>query len=266
MQVNIIYRHAARNRVQHLLNSSSGIGVIEIMDHSAKKDKAALERSLSMLKADALNFAIRFIHDPKVRIQYMSNIRKLSDEYSQRVKMGSLTPKTAAEQVNLLRNQILISGRLKLSEVGLAYSEKLKQTGKTLPELMEYYANKIFKLPFNELNVTQQNQVYLEIIQSGGRAQEVTNILARRLSRLGRGLLVITMGIAIYNISTADDKIKAAADESVTLGGGMLGGAAGGAIAGLACGPGALVCVTMGVFIGGALGAMGTGYAFDWFY
>ncbi len=94
----------------------------------------------------------------------------------------------------------------------------------------------------------------------------MTNILAHRLSRLGRGLLVITLGIAIYNVSTADDKIKTMAEESVTLGGGMLSGAAGGAIAGLACGPGSPVCVTMGVFIGGALGAMGTGYAFDWFY
>jgi hypothetical protein len=236
------------------------------MDYSAKGDQTELKRSLSMLEADALNFAIRFIHDPKVRIQYMSNIRRLSDEYRQRVKMDSLTPKTAAEQVNLLRNQILIVHRLKLSEVGVAYSEKLKQTGKTLTELVERYSKNKFKLPFNELNVTQQNQVYLEIVQSGGRAQELTNILAHRLSRLGRGLLVITMGIAIYNISTADDKIKATAEESVMLSGGMMGGPAGGAIAGLVCGPGAPVCVTMGVFIGGALGAMGTGYAFDWFY
>lgn len=252
--------------MQQLLNSTNRPGFIETMDHSAKKDQTQLEKSLSMLKADALNFAIRFIHDPKIRTQYMLNIKKLYDEYSQRVKMGALTPKTAADEVNLLRNQILITERLRLSEVGLAYSEKLKQTGKTMPELMERYSNKIFKLPFNELNVTQQNQVYLEIVQSGGRAQEVTNIFAHRLSRLGRGLLIITMGIAIYNISTADDKIKATAEESMTLGGGMLGGASGGAIAGLACGPGAPVCVTMGVFIGGALGAMDAGYAFDWFY
>jgi hypothetical protein len=254
------------NRVQYPSNNYSGLWVIEIMDHSAKKDQTQLEKSLSMLKADALNFAIRFIHDPKIRTQYMLNIRKLSDEYSRRIKMGTLPPKTAADEVNLLRNQILIADRLRLSEVGVAYSEKLKQTGKTLPDRMEYYSNKIFKLPFNELNVTQQNQVYLEIVQGGGRAYKTTNILARRLSILGRGLLFVTIAISVYNIATSDDTLRETAKEGTTLGIGILGGSAGGAIAGLACGPGAPICITLGVFIGGALGAMGAGYAFGWFY
>ncbi len=48
-----------------------------------------------------------------------------------------------------------------------------------------------------------------------------------------------------------------------TAGGGFLGGAAGGALAGLACGPGAPVCVTIGIFAGGALGAFGFGIVFE---
>lgn len=131
---------------------------------------------------------------------------------------------------------------------------------------MELYAKKRFKQPFNELNVTRQNQVYLEIVQSGGRAYKTTNILARRLSILGRGLLFVTIAISVFNIATSDDKLRETTKEGTSFGGGILTGAAGGAIAGLACGPGSPVCVTMGVFIGGALGAMGTGYAFDWFY
>lgn len=36
--------------------------------------------------------------------------------------------------------------------------------------------------------------------------------------------------------------------------------------AGLACGPGAPVCSVMGVFIGGALGAMGADFTFGWVF
>ncbi len=78
--------------------------------------------------------------------------------------------------------------------------------------------------------------------------------------------MVVTLGIAVYNVAVAEDKGKAVAHEGVVLGGGFAGGAAGGALAGLACGPGAPVCVTLGVFVGGALGAMGADVSFGWLF
>ncbi len=45
--------------------------------------------------------------------------------------------------------------------------------------------------------------------------------------------------------------------DNAASGGGIVGGFAGGAVAGLACGPGAPVCVTIGAFAGGALAAFG---------
>ena len=44
----------------------------------------------------------------------------------------------------------------------------------------------------------------------------------------------------------------------------MLGGMAGGAVAGLACGPGAPVCVAAIVFASGALAAWGGSEGFEW--
>ena len=52
----------------------------------------------------------------------------------------------------------------------------------------------------------------------------------------------------------------------MVLGGGFAGGAAGGAIARLACGPRAPICVTVGVFVGGALGALGADVSLGWFF
>lgn len=86
------------------------------------------------------------------------------------------------------------------------------------------------------------------------------------MSVLGRGFLFVTLAVAVYNIVTAEDKVEATAREGVILGGGFVGGAAGGAVAGLACGPGAIICVTVGVFVGGALGAMGADLSFGWIF
>lgn len=78
-----------------------------------------------------------------------------------------------------------------------------------------------------------------------------------RLSYAGRGLIVISLAISAYNIATSTDKVSAAGKELLSISASIGGGIAGGAIAGLACGPGAPVCVTIGAFVGGALAAFG---------
>jgi len=133
-----------------------------------------------------------------------------------------------------------------------------------LEELLDKYARDKFKKPFASLMPYERNAVHLEIIESSGRPRPAVNMAASRYSALGRGLLVVTVGVAVYNIATAQDKRKATAREGVVLGGGFAGSVAGGAAAGLACGPGAPVCVTVGVFIGAALGALGAEASFGW--
>ncbi|MEE9412695.1 MAG: hypothetical protein V3V22_06540 [Methylococcales bacterium] len=94
------------------------------------------------------------------------------------------------------------------------------------------------------------------------RTRSSVNAPAKNYSSLGRGLLVVTLGIAVYNIAVAEDKVVATARESVVLGGGF----SGGALAGLTCSPGVPVCVTLGVFLGGVLGALGADASFGWFF
>lgn len=54
-------------------------------------------------------------------------------------------------------------------------------------------------------------------------------------------------------------KLDAAGKEVAIAGVGIGGDIAGGALAGLACGPGSPVCVTVGAFVGGALAEFGMG-------
>jgi hypothetical protein len=75
---------------------------------------------------------------------------------------------------------------------------------------------------------------------------------------------VFSTAIAVYNVATADDMGRQVVKEGATAGAGILGGMAGGAAAGLVCGPGAPVCVAVGIFAGGALAAFGADRLFEW--
>lgn len=229
-------------------------------------DRSLLEASLSQMESAALNFAHRFINDGKVRTSYINQTRKLAQEYRAKVGSGAITPEAAAHQVQQIRNQILEAQRLRTSDLGKAIAVNLKKTGLTLSELTDKYAKSMFGKSFLSLPDANQNKVYLEIIESSGRPRPSMNATAGKYSALGRGLLVVTIGAAVYNIAVAEDKVTATAREGVIIGGGFAGGAAGGALAGLACGPGAPVCVTVGVFVGGALGALGADFTFGWLF
>lgn len=229
-------------------------------------DRSTLEGSLSQMESAAMNFAHRFINDGKVRMNYINQTTKVAAEYRTRVTSGAISAEDAAKQVQVIRNQILEAQRLRTSDLGKAKAISMKKTGLTLTDLTEKYSQNKYGKSFLNLSNLQKNQVYLEIIDSSGRPRPAVNASALKYTKLGRGLLFVTLGIAVYNISVADDKGKAIAREGVVIGGGFAGGAAGGGLAGLACGPGAPVCVTIGVFVGGALGALGADISFGWFF
>ena len=79
-------------------------------------------------------------------------------------------------------------------------------------------------------------------------------------SYAGRGALFLAMALSVYKIATAPNKVAAFEEELAINGASVAGGIAGGALAGLACGPAAPICVTVGAFAGGALAALGTSY------
>ena len=226
--------------------------------------KTELDRALELLRVEALNFGNRFIRDAQVRSGYLAETERLAREIRVEVAAGRITPSEGAAIANATRNDIMEAARLRSSDLGRAQAEALKKTGKTLPELQELYAKKLFGRSFDNLAQSQKNRVFLEIIDASGRPRPQVNAKVARLGKLGRGLFVLSIGISIYNVATAEDKADATAREGVGFAGGALGGAAGGGAAGLICGPGAPVCVTIGVFVGGALGALGADISYDW--
>ena len=93
------------------------------------------------------------------------------------------------------------------------------------------------------------------IVESAGRSNAKVNLKMLRLSHAGRGLVMFSIAVAVYEVMNADDKLNEVGKQLSISGAGIAGAWASGAVAGLACGPGAPVCVVLGAFVGGALAA-----------
>lgn len=221
-----------------------------------------LDKEFAELEITAANFAQRFISDEKIRQQYTESIRKFSDELQNKVKLNHISPQHAALQAQNMRNTIMDSFRGKTSDIGLAIARFLKKEGKTLLLLELKYSQELYKLDFSKLSIDQRNDVWRKIIAKAGETQVHASNGAKWLGRAGKGLFVLTIVIAVYHIAVAEDKVRATANEGVAIGGGIAGSAALGAV-GLLCGPAAIACVPLGIFVGGILGAFGADFVFD---
>ncbi|RYD93004.1 MAG: hypothetical protein EOP50_11830 [Sphingobacteriales bacterium] len=225
-------------------------------------DRTAFESAIRGLEADIANAGAHLTIDSAARQAYSRQIKLMADELRLQAGQGALTWREAAEKANDARNTVMNVIRQRSTPVGRAYAEYLKKEGKTLNQMIALKTKALFgeAANFNHLTAAQQNQVYAEVVSSAAKSRPSVNAQMKRLSRAGRGLVFLSIGLSIYTVATADDKMGAAAREGAVTGAGIGGGIAGGALAGLACGPGAPVCVTVGAFVGGALAAFGVDY------
>ena len=81
--------------------------------------------------------------------------------------------------------------------------------------------------------------------------------------RFAKGLFLLTLGIAVYEVYNSDRWIEEAGRQLASFGGGV-GGMATGAALGALCGPGAPICMPVGAFFGGLAGGLGAEWVYDW--
>ena len=222
-------------------------------------DKKLFEDAIEALRSQVLSASVHVTMDSQARLMYMEQIGEMSRELRQQVALGKLSWKQAAEQAQEARNLIMEVMRGKSTPVGRAIAEKTKRHGRTLNDVIARNTQKLFGngANFNNLPSSSKEAVYAEVVKSAGKSDPVMTNRIQRLAPAARGLVVLSIAVAVYNVAVAEDKMSAAGREVVIAGAGVGGGFAGGAVAGLACGPGAPVCVTIGAFVGGALSAFG---------
>jgi hypothetical protein len=232
------------------------------MGNNQQQDRVLFESAIRALEAEIANIGTHLSIDSSARKAYSKQIQAMSAELRMKASSGKITWSQAATEANLARNTIMSVVRSRSTPVGLAIAEQMKKEGRTLNELIAKKTQSIYGPGsiFDKLKPEQQNKIYSEIVKSAGRSDpKVTNAM-RKLSRVGRGLLFLSIALSVYTVATAEDKLDAAGEEIAITSAGISGGIGGGALAGLACGPGAPVCVTVGAFIGGALAAFGVSY------
>ena len=222
-------------------------------------DKTLFENAVVGLSGDVATIGVALEWDAQVRSSYQVNIKAMVADLRLRVSKGQLTWKAAAAEAQEARNAIMGVLRSGSTPLGRAAAEALKSEGRTLNQLIAQYTIKLHgpKAIFEALSEAEKSAVYAEIVTAAARSNPRVNIYMRSASRLGRGLILLSVAVSVYNVASADDTVDAIKREGAVTTAGIAGGMAGGALAGLACGPGAPVCVTIGVFVGGAAAALG---------
>lgn len=227
-------------------------------------DRTAFDRAIAVLRADVTAMAAAVANDAQVRVLYQQQITQAAQALERQALARSITWTQAADQASALRNDIMEVLRGRTSPVGRAMAEQMKKSGMTRATLIGKYTERVFGAGrvFSSLTPADQDKVYAEIVKAAARSNPRVNAMMTRWSRIGCGLIVLSIGVSVYNIAIAEDHGAQAVEEVAVTGAGIAGGMAGGAAAGLICGPGAPVCVTVGALVGGALGAFGV----SWFF
>lgn len=223
-------------------------------------DEDRLRSELAALEGSAANFATTFFVEADVRRLYQRLARELSAEIMARYRAGEISARTGAEIAQQMRNELLEMCRARSTPTGNALARLQKPEGKALEELLDYYAAKRHGGPFAGLTQAQRTDVYEEVIRAAGRPNPRVSRLAARLGVLSRTLWLLSIGVAVYDISVADDKLKTAVHDAAILVSGGVGGWATGAAAGAVFGP---IGAIIGSMVGGVLFAVFADIAFS---
>jgi hypothetical protein len=234
------------------------------MEPSKVSDEEVLfERTIKWLESQITNVGAHLTIDTQARLLYIQEIKQMSDRLRASAIAGRMTWAAAAREAQETRNLIMGIVRARSTPVGRSFAEKLKLKGYSLNQLI---AAKTIELHgenaiFSRLSSVKQNSVYASIVTSAGKTnRQVTRAMAN-LSYAGRGVLFLSLALSAYHIANSSNKVAVFRKELAVNGVSIVGGIAGGAVAGLACGPAAPVCVTVGAFVGGALAAFGVSYS-----
>ncbi len=226
--------------------------------HDKENIPQPLSAELQLLESSARNFGMRFAMDNRSRRHYNRTIAAMSQEIYQEFLSGKYTVIEAAEKACGLRNELMMISRQHSSDVGRAKATKLKPDPVSFTDLKEDKSKKLFSRKFSSLSKSEQGKVYLEIVQSSARNRKAATKSANWKGSAGRTFLLLSLSIATYDVLQAKNKTKAVVYNGAVMAGSAGSGAAMGAAGGMICGPGAPLCVGIGVFVGGIMGAIGT--------
>ena len=217
----------------------------------SEADDRKVRQALDGLEGVAAATSAWATQDPAVRAAYQTMLKAMSKRIWTQYQSGKLSAEAAAQAANEGRNFVLRLARMASTPEGRAAAIKLKANGLSLEQLLERYAQKLHGKPFGTLSEPQRTAVFEEIIQSAGRSRAAVDESMRALGATSRLFWALTVLMALFDISTARDKVKATVHIIAVMGVGIVAGEVLGGVIGSFAGP---IGTGVGVVLGGILG------------
>lgn len=220
------------------------------------------ERTIKALETQIASAGAHVTIDAEARRVYAREVRKMAETLRADAMSGRISWAVAAEKAQQTRNVVMDLIRSRSTPVGQALAVRLKAEGATLNQILARHTIRLYgkNASWSALSEVQRASVYSSVVASAGKSNPAVTAAMAKIGYAGRGLIMVSLAISIYNVAGADNRTRAIEREAVVTGAGIGGSIVSGALAGLACGPGAPVCVTLGAFAGGALAAFGADF------
>lgn len=222
-----------------------------------------LDRALELMEGTALRFSLDAISDEKIRMSYLKNIKRMSEQTLADVKAGKITAQEGVAFSHEMRNKILVEHRKWTSAQGLAVVQRKKKDGRTLKWLLDRYSNDLFKRSYESLSAAEQRKVHYTILEAAGRDDAKFTQGTKKMVIMGKLGVLVTAALATYQILNAENKPKETARQGIIVGGGALGGVLAGLGVSALCGPGAPICAIAVVLAGSVVGGVSGGLVAD---
>jgi len=224
-----------------------------------------LETALHLLESALASFGRTLITDHHAREEYLRRIARKSREYRELVASGARSAREVAEEAHRIRNDTLVEIRRMSTALGRNIAQRMKPEGRDFAGLVRKYTLERVgrSVPIESLAAADQRAIYETIIAKAGQDSVKVTETVRAYSRVGRGLVVLSIALAAYSVYTSDDPARQAVREAAVIGGGAAAGAMAGAAVGVLAGPGAPVAVGIGMFVGAVLGGLGVDLTLD---
>lgn len=238
-------------------------------------ESTILMDTIDQLKGAALQFSHMVIDDARTREKYIAGINRIVQETLQKVEAKELTAQQGATYSSELRNIIMNETRAVTSSPGRIIAETMKKEGLPPEYFLDKYAKQNFGKNFTSLTEAEKSTVYLTVINKSGVSRATVSTTLPILARLGRVCALITVGLALNKIITAENKKKEAFRQVTQVGGGAAGTTLGAAVGAKAsvwlatayCGPYAPICIAGAALIcglgGGWIGQKATTSVLD---
>jgi hypothetical protein len=233
------------------------------IDEEHTIDKIYLDKAIETFEAVAATFAKDCILDSYLRKKYLIGIQRVSKDVKAEVNARKITISEGAEFAHQMRNEILVATRSVTSPQTLAYILPHKPVPPELMKILDEKSMQKFQKPFSDLSKFGKNRILYITVSSAGRDSPKYTAKAKKLQIMGRVLIAVTVGIAVYSIVNAENKKKETVKQGTSILGGLGGGALGGIGASVACGPGAVICAITWVAAGGIIGSIAVSNYFD---